>query len=186
MKKIILFFSCCFFSFCSIGQEFQLNEKTEEVLDTLYREDQFYVGFTFNLLLNRPRGINSTGFSGGLHIGFIRDMPINKKRNFSMGLGLGYSINTYGQNLFIGEEENTEVTIFSSLKNIDFETNRFVTHLIEAPLEIRWRTSTPGNHKFWRVYTGVKIGYLYYFGSNYKQLPNIQIQQTKIDETLHF
>ncbi|MDY8136779.1 porin family protein [Aquimarina sp. 2201CG5-10] len=163
------------------AQEVVSEPEPAKVLDSLYREDQFYVGLTFNLLSNRPADVNQSGFSGGMHFGFIRDMPINKRRNVAIGLGLGYSFNTYGQNLFIGEEEGTDQSIFSSLKGIDFNTNRFVTHIVEAPLEFRWRTSVADTHKFYRIYTGIKVGYLYAFRSNFEQTGN-RVRQTKIEE----
>ncbi|WP_234424219.1 porin family protein [Aquimarina sp. Aq107] len=153
----------------------------EEVLDSLYREDQFYAGFTFNLLWNTPSDISQSGFSGGLHLGYTRDMPINKKRNVAIGLGLGYSVNTYGQNLFIGEDLDSGQSIFSSLDDVDFDKNKFVTHIVESPLEFRWRTSVPETHKFWRIYTGLRIGYLYYFDAKFEQ-PGNRVRQTKIDE----
>ena len=53
--------------------------------------------------------MSQQGLSGGLHLGFIRDFPINKKRNVGLGVGLGYSNNSYNHNLFI-KEENSSVT----------------------------------------------------------------------------
>lgn len=161
--------------------EITVGSTKKTALDSLYREDQFYAGFTFNLLWNTPSGISQSGFSGGLHLGYTRDMPINKRRNVAIGLGLGYSINTYGQNLFIGEDIETGESIFSNLDGIDFDKNKFITHLVEAPLEFRWRTSVPDTHKFWRIYTGLRIGYLYYFDAKFEQ-PGNQVRQTKIDE----
>lgn len=181
MKKLFAFIVCYLFVFLSSGQETQQDSTQEIEIDSLYREDQFYVGVTFNLLLNKPKGVSQSGFSGGLHLGFIRDMPINKRRNVAIGLGVGYSLNVYNQNLFIGEQENTEQSIFSSLEGIDYSTNRFTTHLVEAPFEFRWRTSTPQTHKFYRIYTGVRVGYLYSFKSNFKQ-PGNRVRQTKLDE----
>lgn len=181
MKRLFLFFSYCLFVALSFGQEAEVNQSSVQVVDSLYREDQFYVGFTFNLLFNRAKDIDQSGFSGGLHFGFTRDMPINKKRNIAIGLGLGYSMNTYGQNLLIEEENENRESVFSSLSNIDYETNRFTSHLIESPLEFRWRSSVPHTHKFYRIYTGLRLGYLYYFKSNFQQLGN-QVKRTEIDE----
>ncbi len=182
MSKILIYIISFLSVFVTIGQETTVdNDQSVTVLDSLYREDQFYFGVTFNLLLNRPNDVSQSGFSGGVHLGFIRDMPINKKRNVAIGLGIGYSLNVYNHNLFIGEEETSEQSVFRRLKGVDFNTNRFSLHLIEAPLEFRWRTSTPETHKFYRIYTGFKLGYLAYFNSNFKQ-SDLQIRQTKVDE----
>ena len=57
-------------------------------VDSLYREDQFYVGFTYNLLLDTPDGVSQNKFSSGFTGGFQRDMPINKKRTMAIATGL--------------------------------------------------------------------------------------------------
>jgi hypothetical protein len=65
---------------------------TKPVLDSLYREDQFYINFTFNKLQNLS-GLRQNKFSSGFSIGFLRDMPVNKNRTFAVAVGLGYSLN---------------------------------------------------------------------------------------------
>ena len=150
-------------------------------VDSLYREDQFYIGVTYNLPLNLPAGGNIRGLSGGIQLGFVRDMPINKQRNIAIAIGAGIAIDQFGQNLFIGETENDE-TIFRILNDDnDYDRNRFNMAIIEAPIEFRWRTSTPSSYKFWRIYTGVRVGYAYYYKSTFKQSEN-NVNQTKIPE----
>lgn len=147
-----------------------------EVVDSLYREDQFYIGLSFNLINNEPTQFSQNGFSGGLHAGFIRDMPINKRRNKAIGVGIGISTNSYNSNLFIGEDGNGD-SIYSILdENVDFNSNRFNTNLIEVPIQYRWRTSTPTKFNFWRIYTGVKLGYIYYYRARFEQDGNTVIQ----------
>jgi hypothetical protein len=127
-----------------------------------YREDQFYASITYNLLNNLPEGISQNEFSTGFHLGFIRDMPINKDRTWAIGLGFGISSNSYNQNLIITENQGD--TFFTST-NDDFgniRKNKFTTYLIDVPLEVRWRTSTAKDYQFWRIYTGFKFSYLVY------------------------
>lgn len=164
-----------------------LADTSAATVDSLYREDQFYLGFTYNILTDMPSNLSSSGFSGGLHLGFIRDFPINKRRNVAIGTGLGWSINSYGQTLFIGEEPNTEESIFLSLEDLDlnYDRNRFTTHSVEMPIQFRWRTSTAESHKFWRVYTGLQLGYIYYFRSNFQQ-PGNTVRQTDVAELDRF
>lgn len=186
MKRFLLFLLVPVF-FCPVYSQGEEDGNEEKIIiDSLYREDQFYVGFTFNLLRDLPETVSQSGFSGGLHLGFIRDMPINKRRNLALGLGLGWGTNTYAQNLFIGETQ-TGKTIFRSLNAVDagYDSNRFTTYLVEVPLELRWRSSTASSYSFWRVYAGIKLGYLYHFKSNFKQ-PGNQVVQTKIDELDRF
>lgn len=138
-------------------------------VDEKYREDQFYVSVTYNLLGKKPEGVSQNGFSSGFHLGFIRDMPVNKKRNVALGLGLGVSTNSYNQTLLISKSSDN--TIEYSLLNKDaasFRKNKFTTYRLEVPLEFRWRTSNAMEYNFWRVYTGFKLSYLIYNSSKFK------------------
>ncbi|PKA83188.1 outer membrane protein with beta-barrel domain [Ulvibacter sp. MAR_2010_11] len=156
-------------------------EISEKKIDSLYREDQFYVGATYNLLTSVPDDVSIRGLSGGFQFGYLRDMPLNQRRNVAIAIGAGISFDRYGQTLFIGETEG-EQTIFSVLDDeIDYNSNRFSTAIIEAPVEFRWRTSTPQAYKFWRVYAGFKVGYAYWFKSTFKQSNN-NVSQTNVPE----
>ncbi|MDX1719680.1 MAG: hypothetical protein R3353_05945, partial [Salegentibacter mishustinae] len=77
MNKLLKIFICLF-----VVSSLPLTAQTEEedrlqsipdsvpsVIDSLYREDQFYVGLTFNLISNKPDAISQSGFSGGIHAG---------------------------------------------------------------------------------------------------------------------
>tara|TARA_R110002049_G_scaffold70367_4_gene181812 strand:+ start:2803 stop:3579 length:777 start_codon:yes stop_codon:yes gene_type:complete len=150
--------------------------------DSLYREDQFYIGATYNLILNAPEDVNIRGLSGGIQFGYMRDMPINKRRNLAVAVGAGFSFDDFGQNLFIGETENEE-TIFTVLldEEVNYDRNRFGMSVIEAPIEFRWRTSTRETYKFWRIYAGLRVGYAFRYKSVFKQ-PDNNVNQTKIPE----
>lgn len=139
--------------------------RDNKVLDENYREDQFYISITYNVLNKRSSSVTQTGFSPGLHFGFIRDMPINPRRNLAIGIGLGLSANTYNQNLSIIENANTiEFTVYDD-RVVNVARNRFSTYLLELPIEFRWRTSTATEYSFWRIYTGFKFGYMFYNNS---------------------
>ena len=184
MKQVFFIIIGLFLSLPSLAQD--RNRPVAKVTDSLYREDQFYIGLTFHLLKDLPESVSQSGFSGGLHLGFIRDFPLNKRRNIGLGAGLGWSVNSFGQELFIGEDSNNN-TVFRNLNSegIDYDSNRFTTQLIEVPIEFRWRTSTPDSYKFWRVYTGLRLGYVYYFQSTFKQAGN-QVIQTDVPELDRF
>ena len=150
-------------------------------IDTAYREDQFYIGVTYNLPLGLPEGGNIRGLSGGIQLGFLRDMPLNEQRNLAIAIGAGIAVDQFGQNLFIGETPDDQ-SIFRVLdENVAYSRNRFNMAIIEAPVEFRWRTSTATSYKFWRVYTGFRVGYAYYYKATFKQ-PENAVNQTKIEE----
>lgn len=128
-------------------------------VDSLYREDQFYFGFTYDILQKRPEGLKQNKFSSGFTIGFLRDMPINKSRTFAIAAGLGYSINNFNQNLLItGNGDGYDYSTIDP--ELAYDKNKIILHYIDLPIEFRWRTSTPESHKFWRIYTGLKFSYL--------------------------
>lgn len=149
----------------------QENANTEIVpkvkIDSLYREDQFYFGFTLNTLQNKPVGLTQDKFSSGFSAGFLRDFPINKKRTYAIAPGLGFSFNNYNQNLKI--EQSNQLTTYTIINpGTSFNINRFSQFLVDVPIEFRWRSSTYESHKFWRIYAGFKMSYLLYDKSVYE------------------
>lgn len=135
-------------------------------IDSLYREDQFYLGISYNLLQNRNDGIRQNKISYGLTGGFLRDMPINKRRNISIAAGLGYSFQNFNHNILVSkvDQDFSYTTIDPAAP---FSKNKVQSHAIEIPVEFRWRTSNAESHRFWRIYTGFKVGYVFYDVSKY-------------------
>ncbi|MDX1315778.1 MAG: porin family protein, partial [Eudoraea sp.] len=124
-----------------------------------YLEDQFYIGLTYNLLLNKPPSVTQQNLSYGLQTGFIKDIPLNEQRNFAVGIGLGYAVNSYYNNI-LATQTPEGITYQVIADGFDYKRNKIETHLVEMPLEIRWRNSTAQEHRFWRIYTGFKLGYI--------------------------
>ncbi|MXN92076.1 outer membrane beta-barrel protein [Flavobacterium sp. Sd200] len=130
------------------------------IADPKYREDQFYATITYNLMEGQPRGYAQYSFSTGISGGFLRDMPVNKRRNHSIAVGLGYSYNNIKHNLVVAK---TDVGNFYSIQsNNTFDRNKLVLHYAELPIEFRWRNSDSISHQFWRIYLGFKASYLFY------------------------
>jgi len=126
--------------------------------------------------MNTPEQISQNGFSFGLGLGIIKDLPINKRRNIGFGIGLGYGFNTYY--FSIDDRENLPPEINDLLKN-----NKVTTNNIEIPVEFRIRTSTSQKYKFWRVYPGVKFSYAF---ATYSSLKNKSPLENKIIEINKF
>lgn len=144
-----------------LGLQSISGQESESVtqIDSLYREDQIYFSITYNILNEKPSYISQNGFSSGFHLGFIRDLPINKNRTIALGLGLGVSANSFNQNLRISKVNNQFE--FHILSEGDFDKNKFDLYQVAIPFEFRWRTSSPEIYKFWRIYTGFKFGYVF-------------------------
>ncbi|AUC75147.1 porin family protein [Olleya sp. Bg11-27] len=169
MKYLLIIFTVLFCAPMVIAQKDMDNKR---VVDSLYREDQFYLGITYNLLSKKPSGVSQNEFSSGLHFGVIRDIPINKDRNKAIGVGLGLSFNAYNQNLLISEDNN--VTTFSVLNSddVEYSKNKFYTYIVEMPIQFRWRTSSASEYSFWRIYTGFKAGYVFSNGTKFLGNPS--------------
>jgi hypothetical protein len=122
-------------------------------VDNKYLEDQIYLNLTYIALLNTPPPISQSGFSFGLGGGFIKDLPLNSRRNIGFGAGLGYGFNNYYFNVRFDYEDPSE----------DNEplNSKIMLHVVELPLEMRFRTSTATRYRFWRFYPGFKISYVF-------------------------
>ena len=186
MKSIIVFLSFFITALSSYSQD-ELNLITEEV-DSLYKEDQFYFGLTYNLIGKQPSGLAQSGFYGGFHFGFVKDMPINKNRNKAIGIGLGISLNSFNQNLQISEDSNGN-SLFQILDDTEISVtkNKFTTYMVEMPVEFRWRTSTATNYKFWRIYSGFKLGYVFASNSKFEGTPsNINLRNIDVINNMQY
>jgi len=135
--------------------------------DPYYLEDQFYFGLSYIAIKDLPENLKQKGFSNAIKFGYIRDIPINERRNFGFGLGLGYGRDAYYHNLRISIDESSGNVQFQQLTDGDYNSNSFVLHKIDIPFEIRWRGSTSKKYRFWRLYTGMIISRVYATSSNY-------------------
>lgn len=163
--KSIVFILCSFVSFAFYAQD----EVVLKKFDNRYLEDQFYLGLTYNFLLQKPEDVNQSNLSYGIQGGLIKDIPLNGRRNVALGLGLGYAFYSYYSNLRV--TEGAEGYGYSVIEdNDDFKRSKIETHMIELPLEFRWRTSTAESYKFWRLYAGFKLGYV--VGGRSKYVPS--------------
>lgn len=157
-----LLFSCLFLVsfFNSFAQEVKPEIKPIVKIDSLYREDQFYFSVTYNLLLNGPSGLKQNKFSAGVSAGFLRDMPINKARTVAIAAGFGLSYQNFYQNFTVSKSaDGTPVYEVSNYGDIG--SNRYKQYSVDVPIEFRWRNSTYESYKFWRIYSGVKLSYIF-------------------------
>jgi Outer membrane protein beta-barrel domain len=166
-KKTVLFVVFLFSCFATLAQENSNTALSTTKIDSLYREDQFYIGVTYNLLKNAPTGFSNDKFSTGFSAGFLRDMPLNKNRNLAIAPGLGLTFNNYSQN--IGITTVNGVPVYTVLTDAtSYSNNKFSQLLVDLPLEFRWRGSTFENHNFFRIHGGIKLSYLLYDRSVYR------------------
>lgn len=141
--------------FSQVNDSIARVERTVKVNDPLYREDQFYIGITHSIGLNSPSDYKQNGISPGIQLGILRDIPLNKKRNWALAPGIGFSGYNMRSNLLVINPENTDYEI-----NSNYDKNKQNVYYVEVPLEFRWRSSNRFSHKFWRIYSGIKYSYM--------------------------
>ncbi len=152
MKKIIILLFL--FSMRLYSQE---TENLKEI-DSIYREDQLFICLNYASLVNQSF-LSERKIPLGFNFGFLRDFPLNRKRNFAIAPGFGYGFKNYNHDLFISDVNN-QISYTNLNSSINPSKNYLRLQYIDVPLEVRWRTSTVASHKFWRVYTGFKLSYL--------------------------
>lgn len=168
-----LFFVSILITVPFIGGRVNAQSNSIGYSDPYYLEDQFYLGSGYNIMRGLPAEISQRNFSYGVFGGFIRDMPFNASRTLAIGTGIGLGYYNYYYNLRAIAVDNIITYALPEPEEV-LKRNKIETHLIEIPLEFRWRNSTPEDYSFWRVYTGLKLGYVFsgrskYVGSSFKE-----------------
>ena len=151
------FVSLFFLFFLSLGFS---QSDVKPIVDSLFREDQFYISISYNFLQKKPDNSKQYSFSTGLSAGFLRDFPISQNRHWAIAPGIGYSFNDLKQTIDLSSiSENTSTELVKS---------NIILHYVDLPLEIRWRNASIESHKFWRIYGGFMASYLIYGKFNYE------------------
>ncbi len=164
--KQLLIISLMFFAITGFSQQ-TIPADSLYKPDPHYLEDQLYFGISYIVLRNLPENMKQNGFSNIVKFGFIRDIPLNERRNLGIGLGLGLSWESYFQNLRVTVNEQTGEVSYVILNNTNYRSNSFSLNKIDIPFELRWRGSTPEKYKFWRLYAGITTSYVYKTEANY-------------------
>lgn len=148
-------------------------------VDDKYLEDQLYFNLTYIQMLNLPERISQSGFSFGLGGGFVKDFPLNKRRNIGLGAGLGYGLNNYYFNVLLDEAIPSE-------NGNNKVNNKIIMHSAEVPIELRFRGSKASKYKFWRFYPGVKISYVFAKNTDFGKSENFDVKDIiEINEFLY-
>lgn len=145
MKQVVILFLV----FLSINSHAQ---KDSLQIGDRYWEDQLYLNISFNTLTNQPNKIDENTFSFGFSGGYIKDIPLIKSSKIAIGIGLGYSFDSFNYRLKI---------VYPTNLNLDDSiiADNLKLHNIEMPIQFRIRTSTVNTYSFWRIYTGIKLSY---------------------------
>ena len=109
--------------------------------------------------LNQPSNIKTNWKSIGVNFALMFDKPLGHS-NFSIGYGIGIFSHNYHSNAdFIYRYDSLKKFTVTDMvpKTNNYTINRFAQKIIEAPLEIRFRTKTISKFK---LMLGGKVGYI--------------------------
>lgn len=164
-------------AFSQEDQEVQIGDKPT-VHDEKYLEDQFYISASYQRLLKLPEQITQTGFSYSISLGYIRDIPLNKRRNIGLGAGIGYQFNVHYFNIR-NETDNPD-------NNDVLKSNKLVFYMAELPIQFRFRTSTADKYRFWRFYPGILISYAFAHNHSLKQSEDLDVNDILAIDNLQY
>lgn len=184
----------CVFILCNLwclAQESTIEEtipvSKDLFIDPKYREDHFYITIAYNYLIDRPDEFSQNSFSTNFAAGYLRDIPLSEDRRFAVAPGVGLALNGYIHNLNVSENPDGSYT-YDIVSENDITKNRHTYMSVELPFEIRWRNSTPQSHKFFRVYAGMKVGYIFSNTSIYEanEVPSYRINNNADINKLYY
>ena len=124
-----------------------------------YLDDQLFVSLTYNVMTSMPSDMKTYSFPNTLSLGYVRDIPLNRRRNVGLGAGLGFSFHHYYTNLSMTKDADGASHI-ALMESSEYKTNRFSMQTLDIPVQIRFRGSTADRYKFWRVYAGVTASWV--------------------------
>lgn len=119
-----------------------------------FREDQIYLSIAYPYFSDPPSGLIQNKLSYAFSLGFVRDIPLNTKRTFAFGLGLGWDVATVFNNTRFSVLDNN---ISATSLETDYQKNTLTMQSLAIPFELRWRGATETKHNFWRIHSGVSL-----------------------------
>lgn len=170
-KHIIIVILMCM-QFLSIAQTKDNGPKQQPKKDKTQTEDEYDLKnyksdpndrliFEINHTgwLNQPNNIKTNWKSIGVNFALMFDKPLGHS-NFSIGYGIGIFSHNYHSNAeFVYRYDSLKKYTVTDMvpKTNNYTINRFAQKIIEAPLEIRFRTKTISKFK---IMLGGKVGYV--------------------------
>lgn len=124
-----------------------------------YLDDQLYVALSYNVLTSMPSGMKTYSFPNTMSLGYVRDIPLNKRRNIGLGAGVGFSFHSYYTNLSMTKDAQG-VPHIALMESDQYKSNRFSMQTLDIPLQIRFRGSSAEKYRFWRVYAGATASWV--------------------------
>ena len=123
--------------------------------------DHFLVQLGYNSWAGKPDSIHTKGFPHTLNAYLMFDFPFKTNPRMSVGIGPGIATDQqYFDKMNVGVAGTTTTLRFRNVSDTtNFKRNKLTMVYAEAPVELRYRSSTDDAHAF-KVALGVKVGFL--------------------------
>jgi hypothetical protein len=119
-------------------------------------KDRLVLDFSYDMLLNLPDSIKTSGFSRGFNAYFTYDMVLGKSR-FSIAPGIGIGNNNYFMKYAVSSDSiGTHFNKFSD--GVDVKKSKIALSYIDIPLELRFRSKPNKKGSSWKLAAGIKAG----------------------------
>lgn len=119
-------------------------------------KDRLVLDFSYDMLLNLPDSIKTSGFSRGFNAYFTYDIVLGKSR-FSVAPGIGIGNNNYFMKYAVSSDSlGTHFNKFSD--DIDVKKSKIALSYIDIPLELRFRSKLNKKGSSWKLAAGIKAG----------------------------
>lgn len=119
-------------------------------------KDRLVLDFSYDMLLNLPDSIKTSGFSRGFNVYFTYDMVLGKSR-FSVAPGIGLGNNNYFMKYGVSSDSlGTYFNKFSS--DIEVKKSKIALSYIDIPIELRFRSAPNKKGSSWKLAAGFKAG----------------------------
>ena len=167
MKRLLLLLFC----FCSyLGSAQGLFEyfKLTADGDGAEKFDRIIVDFTWTQWLEQVQGVDQGIFSFGISALWMKDIPLGKRSNVAIAMGLGFDSHNFHHNGEFEFTTNADGSTFTSLVSrngaTELKKNKYALNYVDVPFEFRLRTmnkTTEKKMKYnFRFYLGFKAGIL--------------------------
>ncbi|MFP4064167.1 MAG: porin family protein [Bacteroidales bacterium] len=143
----------------------------------MHPSDRFFVTLFTDAWQNVPDEMDLSTIQRGINISAMQDMPMGRS-NFSIAAGLEFSShNLYSDHRYLfypdhplSQEEKYD---FAPLRR-DYDKNKLSLNYLEVPVQFRYRTR--GLNRTFRIYAGIKAGYLVNAHTKYEGKDNYLLQ----------
>ena len=166
--RACLFLLVLFYQINGFGQGLFEYFKLTADGDGAEKFDRIFVDFTWTQWMEQVPGVDQGIYSFGISAGWMKDIPLGKKSNVALAIGVGFDSHNFHHNGDFELIQNADGSLYTDLVSrngvAELSKNKYAVNYVDIPVEIRLRTmnkTTEKKMKYnFRFYLGFKAGVL--------------------------